>query len=89
MRREASGQAASLVWLVSRSRPDMARVYNTVASPKAAAARVRHMLGYLKLSCEIGLMYVRRNTPDVIDPTHVFAGASFAPTGSASHGGSV
>lgn len=44
----------SLLWLVTRTRPDLAWAYSVAASmttrnPKEAAVRVRHMLGYLKI----------------------------------------
>lgn len=43
-------------------------------------------MAYLKTTREIRRMYARRSTRGVMDPMHVFADASFAPTGSASRG---
>lgn len=61
--------------------------------PKAVAARVRHMLGHRKCTRKHYLMHARRSrhtdTRGTMGPMHVFPDASFAPTASASNGGSV
>lgn len=61
----------------------------TTKCPRATAPRVRRILGYVKPPREIGRMHVRRGSPGVMDPMHVLADASFAPTSSALHGGTV
>ena len=78
--------------MVTRARPDLTWSYSVAATmmtrnPKEAAARVRHMLGYVKKTVEVGLCFdIVHEDPKVID---VYGDASFAPTGGASHGGSI
>lgn len=69
----------AVLWTTSQA--DIAHKYPLVLA-------LAHMLDYFKATRAIG-MYVCRSTPGVMDPMHVFADASFAPTGSASPGGSV
>ncbi len=82
----------SLLWLVTRTRPDLTWAYSVAASmttrnPKEAANRVRHMLGYLKNTIELGFVYSRND--EGLCAIDVHADASFAPGGGASHGGSI
>jgi len=82
-----------LLWLVTRTRPDLAWAYSVAASmttrnPREAATRVRHLLGYLKGTMEVGLQY-DRSFPVGGRVLDLYADASFAPMGGASHGGSV
>ena len=82
----------SLLWLVMRTRPDLTWAYSVAASlmtrnPKEAANRVRHMLGCLKSTIELGFVYSRNDTHMCAIDVH--ADASFAPGADASHSGSI
>lgn len=79
----------SLLWLVARTRPDMAWACSIVAniatrSPKPATASVRHVCGYIMSAREVVHTYVRRSR---VDPMRGFAYTSFVPAGFASHRG--
>jgi len=82
-----------LLWLVTRTRPDLAWAYSVAASmttrnPREAANRVRHLLGYLKATMEVGLQHDRQS-PEIGKVIDLYADASFAPMGGAPHGGAV
>lgn len=61
----------------------------TTGCPTAAAACMRHLIGYFKSASEIGHMFVCRNIAGVIVPASVFADAIVEPARAASHRGSV
>jgi hypothetical protein len=80
----------SLLWLVTRTRPDMAWSYSVAASmttrmPQEAAARTRHLLGYLKQARGVGLVF--RRPQQGYHRVDIYADASFAPAGGPSHDG--
>jgi hypothetical protein len=82
----------SLLWLVTRTRPDMAWAYSAAATmvslnTKKAADRVRHLLGYLIRTIEHGLVYRKKHVG--LKHVDVFADASYAPTGRKSYGGMI
>eukprot|EP00971_Amphidinium_carterae_P215086 4269050-Amphidinium_carterae.1 len=91
--RHLQAVGGSLLWLVIRTRPDMAWSYSRVASlitkhPQAALARMKEICRYLLYTGPMAMRYVKV-TGDPLPPIHVYADISFAPQGQKSHEGLI
>lgn len=82
--RDCQPALASLLWLVTRTRPDAAWAYSLAPSmairdPKAEAVRARRMLGDLKTTGDIWPMLVRNKLQGDMEEMRALADANFAP----------
>ncbi len=87
--RQAQQQVGELLWIVSRSRPDVMYCISRLGSritkaPKKVVSMASQCRGFLSTCSSDGLKYEKTDSEDYV--LEVFSDASFSPDGEASHG---